>query len=77
MPRGIRRRYVRGRISVRLRQFGRGDGLGARNCRTRQRVVLFEMSFLTYGRLREQLLLRHRGSGATREYVLDSVGLRE
>lgn len=43
VPRGIRRQYARGRTSVRLPQFGRGAGLDARNGRTRQRVVLFEM----------------------------------
>jgi hypothetical protein len=42
VPRGIRRRYARGRILVRPPQLGRGAGLGARNGRTRQRVVLFE-----------------------------------
>jgi hypothetical protein len=44
VPRGIRRRYARGRISVRRPQFGRDAGLGARNCRTTQRAVLFEMT---------------------------------
>jgi hypothetical protein len=57
VPRGIRRRYAHRRISARPRQFGRCDGSGGRNCRTKRPVVLFEMSCWTYRRHRESLLL--------------------